>query len=280
VLIANGYQLPYPTYPLTQTLANSLEPYPQYNSISGTTDGGHSTYNALETQYSHSFAYGLFAQVSYTYSKWLSDNTSPNVFAVNREKDLNAADRPNIFALSYIYAIPYGHGQQFGSTSNAVLNGFVGGWRISAVQRYQNGAPISIGSSCNQTLYGAGVARCNVVPGVPLINPNWNRNVGSSPYLNPAAFVQPANGVFGTTGVYFSNLRNPWQLDEDAALSKIFNLGSEKRRIEFRASAFNIANRHLLGTVGTSYGSSTFGEFTNPQLNLPRNVEFSLRFSF
>src|SRR6202012_1660879 len=80
-LIANGYHLPYAGYPLTQTLANSLEPYPQYNSISGTTNGGHSTYNAFETELQHRFSHGLFAQISYTFSKWLSDNTSPNVYA-------------------------------------------------------------------------------------------------------------------------------------------------------------------------------------------------------
>jgi hypothetical protein len=56
---------------------------------------------------------------------------------------------------------------------------------------------------------------------------------------------------------------------------------SEKRNLEFRASAFNVANRHLLGTFSsTSITSSTFGQFTNPQSNQPRNVEGSLRFRF
>jgi hypothetical protein len=48
--------------------------------------------------------------------------------------------------------------------------------------------------------------------------------------------------------------------------------------MEFRGSAFNIANRHLLGGINTTVGNSAFGRFTNPQANLPRNVEFSLRF--
>ena len=109
VLIANGYRLPYGAYPLTQTLGSSLDPYPQYSQgFSGTTNGGHSTYNALETQLQHNFAHGLFFQASYTFSKWLSDNTSPNVYVVNREKDLNSNDRTHVFALSYIYDIPLG----------------------------------------------------------------------------------------------------------------------------------------------------------------------------
>jgi Carboxypeptidase regulatory-like domain len=278
VLIANGYQLPYAGYPLIETLANSLEPYPQYQSISETTNGGHSTYNALESGLTHKFTNGFFAQVSYTFSKWLSDNTSPNVFAVNREKDLNGSDRTHILAISYVYELPFGRGKRFGPNMNPAVNSVLGGWRGSVVQQYQSGAPIGV--TCGQTLYGAGVARCSLVPGVPLINPNWNPSVGTSSYLNPAAFYQPANGVFGTTGVYIPSIRNPWQLNEDVAVSKIFPLSGDKRTLEFRASAYNAANRHLLGSIGATVGSSTFGQFSNPQSNLPRNVEFALRFKF
>ncbi len=278
VLISNGFQLPYAGYPLTQTLANALEPYPQYGSISGTTNGGHSTYNSLEASLQHHFSQGLFAQISYTWSKWLADNTSPNVFAENREKDLAANDRPHILAISYIYDVPFGRGKKFGNNANPVIDALLGGWRASGVQRYQSGTPFGV--TCAQNLYGAGVARCSLNPGVPLLNPTWNPAVGTSSYLNPAAFYQPANGVFGTVGAYVPGLRNPLQLDEDAALSKTFNLFTEKRTLEFRASAFNVANRHLLGSIGTSITASTFGQFTNPQANLPRNVEFSLRFKF
>jgi hypothetical protein len=97
--------------------------------------------------------------------------------------------------------------------------------------------------------------------------------------------VQPGTGVFGNVGAMVPGLHNPFQMTEDAALSKIFHLGGEKKTLEFRASAFNIANRHLLGGLynnnpNTSVTSSAFGTFANPQSNLPRNVEFNLRFEF
>jgi carboxypeptidase family protein/TonB-dependent receptor-like protein len=278
VLIANGYTLPYAGYPLTQTLANSLEPFPQYGSISGTTNGGHSTYNALETQLSHSFSKGLYIQAAYTFSKWLSDNTSPNVYAENREKDLNSSDRPHILSIAYIYDIPVGKGKQFGSSWNPVLSAALSDWKVSAVQIYQSGAPFGV--SCGQNLYGAGVARCSLNPGVPLINPNWNSSSPSSSYLNPAAFFQPANGIFGDLGAIVPGLRNPWQKNENVALSRIFKLGSERRTLEFRGSASNIANRHWLSGITTTETSSAFGEFTTSQAELPRNIEFSLRFRF
>jgi hypothetical protein len=75
-------------------------------------------------------------------------------------------------------------------------------------------------------------------------------------------------------------VRQPAQLNEDVAVSKYFPLGKEERTLEFRASAFNFANRHLLGSMTTGVTSSTFGRFSNPQTNQPRNVQFSLRFAF
>jgi hypothetical protein len=75
-------------------------------------------------------------------------------------------------------------------------------------------------------------------------------------------------------------LRQPAQLNEDMALSKQFFLGSEKVPLEFRASAFNIGNRHLLGGLQTNTQSPLFGQFSNPQSNLPRSIQFSLRLSF
>ena len=279
ILAANGYQLPYAGYPLNNTLSQSLDPYPQYaQGFGGTTNGGHSTFNALETSLQHNFAHGLFAQVSYTWSKWFADNTSPNVYAINREKDLSTADRPHVLTLAYIYDLPFGRSRRFGANMNKVLDAFVGDWKVSGVQHYQSGTVISV--SCGQNMYGAGVARCNYVPGQPLYNPSWNPNDPKSPYINVAAFTQPANGVFGNLGAVVPGLRNPIQLDEDLALSKLFKVG-EKRSLEFRASAFNVANRHLLGSFSsTSITSSTFALITNPQSNQPRNVEGSLRFTF
>jgi hypothetical protein len=146
------------------------------------------------------------------------------------------------------------------------------------VQIYQSGAPFGV--SCGQTLYGAGSARCDVNPGVPLINPSWNPASPSSSYLNKAAFYQPATGVFGTLGAIVPGLRNPWQKNENVALSRVFKLGSERKTLEFRVSASNIANRHWLSGITTSVTSSAFGEFSTSQAELPRNIEFSLRFKF
>jgi hypothetical protein len=60
----------------------------------------------------------------------------------------------------------------------------------------------------------------------------------------------------------------------------MFRLGSERKTLEFRVSASNIANRHWLSGINTTVTSSAFGEFSTSQAELPRNIEFSLRFKF
>ena len=66
---------------------------------------------------------------------------------------------------------------------------------------------------------------------IPLINPDWtwsHDNIGTTalgriPYLNPAAFVLPANMTYGDTPRQMSYLRRPWSVNEDLAILKNFS---------------------------------------------------------
>ncbi|MDQ2949177.1 MAG: Plug and carboxypeptidase regulatory-like domain-containing protein [Acidobacteriota bacterium] len=280
-VLATGFQLPYANFPVNQQLQQALRPYPQYNgNINSNVNAGHSTYNALETSFEHRFNKGLYASVAYTFSKLITNVTAQNVYSYVQEKAISGNDRPHIVAIAYIYELPFGRGKHFGNQINPVVNGVLGNWKLSGVQRYQSGTPIGVSSS--QNLFGAssGTTRPSFTPGQPLINPNWNSKDPNSPYINPAAFFQPLNGVYGNTPQNIAQLRQPNQLNEDVAASKVWNLGGERRTLEFRGSAFNVANRHLLGSLSTNVTSATFGRFTNPQTNVPRNIEFSLRLLF
>lgn len=281
VLIANGFRLPYPTFPQNLTLSQALRPFPQYSGFgSVTTQNGHSTYNALETSFQKRYSHGLWLMTSYTFSKTLVSTGGQNYYSRTTEKVVSGDNRPHIYTLGYVYDLPFGKGKAFGSNMHPVLNAFLGNWNVSGVHRYQSGTSFGIGG-CSQNMAGGGAARCSYVPGQSLYNPNWDPRDPLSPYLNRAAFYQPANFTYGDVPATVSHLRQPSQLSEDLAASKNFNFGkSEKNIIEFRASAFNVGNRHLLGGLNTSINNANFGTFSNPQSNLPRNLQFSLRVSF
>jgi Carboxypeptidase regulatory-like domain/TonB dependent receptor len=281
IVVAAGFKLPYPNFPQTLQLQQALRPFPQYSGFgSVASQSGHSTYNGLEVSLQKRYSRGLWLMTSYTFSKTLVSENGQNIYAALTEKIVSSANRPHVFALGYVYELPLGKGKSFGANMHPVLNAIVGNWSVSAVHRYQSGTPISIGG-CSQTMAGAGAARCSYVPGQQLLNPDFNPKDQNSPYLNKAAFVQPANFTYGNVPAQIPQLYQPSQLSEDIAASKSFPFGrSEKNFIEFRASAFNVANRHMLGGLNTNITNANFGTFSNPQSNLPRNLQFSLRVSF
>ncbi len=281
IVVAVGFKLPYASFPQNLALSQALKPFPQYSGFgSVASQNGHSTYNALETSFQKRYSMGLWLMTSYTFSKTLVSTEGQNVYNLSTEKLISGNNRPHVFTLGYVYDLPIGKGKAFGTNMNSVLNAIIGNWNVSAVHRYQSGTPFGVGG-CAQTMASGGSARCNYVAGQPLLNANYDRNDPLSPYLNKAAFVQPANFTFGNVSPIVPGLSQPNQLGEDVAASKNFLFGkSEKNIIEFRASAFNVANRHLLGGLNTTTTSASYGTFSNPQSNLPRNLQFSVRVSF
>lgn len=277
-VIATGFTLPFPSFPQNLQLQQALRPFPQYSTFSGSALGGHRTFNALETSLEHRYSKGFYVSVAYTFSKLLESTGGANIYKQLTEKIISGGDRPHVLAIGHIWDVPIGKGRRFLPDLHPVANVIIGGWSASAVHRYQSGTPISVGSG--QQMYGAGSARPSFVAGEVLKNPNWDHNDPASPYLNPKAFVQPANMTYGNVPANMPWVRQPAQFNEDVAVSKFFQLGKEERTLEFRASAFNFANRHLLGGLTTGVTSSTFGRFSSPQSNQPRNIEFSLRFAF
>jgi hypothetical protein len=281
VVVAAGFKLPYANFPQNLQLQQALRPYPQYSSFSSVaTQSGHSTYNGLELSFQKRYSKGLWLMTSYTFSKTLVSQNGQNIYAALTEKAIADFNRPHVFTLGYVYELPIGRGKAFGANLHPALDALIGGWSVSAVHRYQSGVPIGVGG-CSQTMAGAGDARCSYVPGQPLKNPNYDPTDPNSPYLNRAAFVQPTNFTYGNLPVRIPTLYQPNQYGEDVAASKNIHFGQgEKNIIEFRASAFNVANRHLMGGLQTSINAANFGTFSNPQSNLPRNLQFSLRVSF
>ena len=211
----------------------------------------------------------------------------------NRRLDKAVAyneDTPHNIHLGYTYDLPIGKGKALLANMPKVVNGVFGNWKISGIHTYVSGTPLWIG--CNQNFFGGGSnARCSFAPGattgqIPLINPAWSwshDNVGTTalgkiPYLNPAAFVLPANMTFGDTPRQMSYLRRPWTVNEDLALLKNFVI-RERGNLEIRASASNAPNRVVFGAPNTTQSSPDFGRITG-QGNSPRTVQMGARLSF
>ena len=277
--IAAGVKLPYPTF--TGNLNQALRPFPQYGNFnqednSFTPDRtGNSTYHAMQLQLDKRFAQGLSFLVSYTVSKNLTDADSAgpgvsgfigtnsfvgqNSYNRGAEKAVSQLDTPQSLVASFFYELPVGHGKRY-LHEGGVVDRIVGGWYVAGVGTYKSGTPTTVYQPCNGTAgdvlfggcasAGTGIARVNVVPGVPETNKSSNFNTATTSFYNSAAFTLAAPGTFGNEPRSLSHARAFGGRNEDISLGKKTRLFGEKATIDFRAEFFNIFNRHIYSAPG------------------------------
>jgi hypothetical protein len=115
------------------------------------TNGGSTTYNALQLELRRRMAKGLLVQGSYAWSKSLSNVFAsdsagfynPTTFrSATNDKGPSPWDIRHGMKLNWVYELPVGQGRTFlGAVSNPVLRRVVEGWQISGVSRVQSGSP-------------------------------------------------------------------------------------------------------------------------------------------
>jgi hypothetical protein len=275
--------IPFPNF--TGTIAQALKPYPQYSGISDPwADLGNSTYNALQVTLDRRFAHGLTFTVNYTFSKELDDLvTARNPFNDSLEKGPGTIDHPDVATATFVYQLPFGAGHTLNSGSR-VLSGVISHWQFSGIFFYTSGAPLTIGGTCTS---GGILGTCYPSYNPSFSGPIWingafgsgGATVTSTPYINKAAFVDPAAYTVGNIArsAPFS-LFAPHNADVDISVRREFVI-RERIRLAFQADAFNINNAVHFGAPGVNIDAASFGTFSS-MANQPRKLQFSARLSF
>ncbi|MGO9256122.1 MAG: TonB-dependent receptor [Bryobacteraceae bacterium] len=274
---------PFPNF--TGTIGQALKPFPQYSGISDPwLDVGNSTYNALQVSLTHRFAHGLSFMVNYTFSKELDDLAGardPNKDYL--EKGPGAIDHPHVAAATFVYQLPFGAGHNWNS-ENKALSAVMSHWQVSGIFTFTSGAPLSITGTCTS---GGILGSC-----YPNYNPSFSgsvrengsigsggANVGTTPYLNKTAFVDPAAYTVGDIARSAPlGLFAPHNADLDVSVRREFPI-RERVRLAFQADAFNVNNAVHFAAPGTAIDSASFGIFSS-MANQPRKLQFSARLTF
>ena len=285
--VAAGIQSPYPGF--VGSVYQALKPWPQYQNLNVlSVPYGYSIYNAFTAQVDKRFTGGLFGRIAYTNSKLINSGAedvlagddpgiqNPLRGAVD-DRALSRDDVPQSLILAWSYELPFGKGKKFNFTG--AMNEIVGGWRVSATQRYDRGRPLSISMGCGElcTFLGSNLKRPNRVPGAP----GYGKTSGVRPgeqYLLSSGWSDPGPLAFGNEPQNDPTIRSPHYFNEDFGIGKLIPI-TERVHGLFETNIGNVFNRHLWCNPDTNWSDSTFGQ-VSAQCDTPRSIQFGLRMEF
>jgi hypothetical protein len=226
-------------------------PYPQYQSIGGSTFNAVSNYNSLQAQVKKRLAHGIAFSAAYTYAKFLDDmDVSPfngQGGTVNYQNFHDPASNyaPSNFDIgqslksSIVYQLPLGKGQRWLNRSR-LMDGVIGGWQVSAIIINQTGNPFTVAyNGANNSYSQAGSWYPNVLrPAQSHIQKSINK------WYDPTAYQIAQNGTFGNSRR--NSLRTPGIDTANLSAGKNFHL-FENTALQFRADASNVFNHPCFG---------------------------------
>lgn len=290
---AAGFQAPFPGF--TQlwgsgaTVRQALRPYPQYQQIvTGVQNGdksGHSSYHSAVIKLERRMSAGLTFQWNYVFSKLITDSdtyfaTSPNGaqdhYNRSLEKSIGQYDVTHNAKFATVYDLPFGKGRKW--LQSGFASWIAGNWRIAGILTYSSGLPIGLTRNNPLALFN-GTTRPTITS-----YDNWRAPLkgdsfdpAADRFFDSTAFpTQPV--AMGNATRYNPNIRAFPNLNEDISLGKTIPIG-EKRRVDFRAEAFNVFNRVVFNTTTanfTNLNSNVFGQVIG-QLNSPRRMQLALK---
>ncbi|MBI4473150.1 MAG: TonB-dependent receptor, partial [Acidobacteria bacterium] len=247
--------------PGTAAQRNARRPFSQFGNLNQQQGSGNSNYHSMIVRIEKRSTSFTFLS-SYTLSKAIADQSSPDMLNNRRGRGLASIDNRHRWTLSYIYSIPSPGG---GSAVAKIL----GGWQASGVLTLRSGQPVtpSMSQDISNTASGN---RPNQVG-----NPRRSDPDPQGGWWDPAAFARPELYTIGNAGT--GVLVGPDFRNLNFALNKNFQIG-ESRRVEFRAETFNITNHPNFGEPNSQWDSPLFGRVSEALDS--RQIQFGLKLIF
>ena len=246
--------------PLVSPWTSSVDPEgdgfvlggPQFGVLGGWINWDSSAYHSFQLSVRKNTENFQFTG-NYVFSKSLDTGSAPenhfnpwggwtqNPFRPKADRARSDFDLRHSFNASWVYELPFGRGQTFGSDAGSVLNHLIGGWQTSGIWRWRSGFPVSIqpGFAWATSLWFfpptqlTGNARTRVTKS----DANGVPNLFSDPDAARNAFEYTLPGGVGSRNV----LSGPAFFQADLGLAKTTQV-SERVRVQFRWEMFNAFN--------------------------------------
>jgi len=276
---------PSPFFAANPTLLSTLSTV-----TGGTQSNGTMMYNSLQAVLQKQESHGLQYQVSYTYSKCMSNSTGyygawnnalsasaywQNIYDPKSEWAPCYYDATHVISAYAVYDLPVGRGKQFGNDMNKVVNAVVGGWSVSPIVSFRTGFPMPVYGAADESGTNSRGSRadCNGLPAITGATPIGGGTGGYQWFTNNGNFTNPAVGTFGNCAPQLAGVRGPHYTDVDLSLHKDFQM-TERFKLQFRTDFINAFN-HVQANAPNMGLGSTMGQVTSAQA--PRNIQFALK---
>jgi hypothetical protein len=223
--------------------------FPNFGAIDELQSNGTSNYNSLQVTIRTKSWHGLISQYAYTWGHNLEELSSGSTLPQNSNNIMgdygNAAnDIRHQFKGYLIYDIP---------AAKIGPKWLTSGWQANSFLYIRTGKPVLIKASSDTSGTLEGTQRANIV-GDPFAGEDHDFTTGQSlRWFNPAAFVNPATGTFGS--MQKDSVFGPGFSSVDLSVFRTFAI-KERMRLQFRAEMFNVFNRVNLAQPSAKVGSS------------------------
>ncbi|HJT69309.1 MAG TPA: carboxypeptidase-like regulatory domain-containing protein [Terriglobales bacterium] len=272
----------------------------QWSSLYSWRSIGNSAYNALQLNIKRAMSNGLQFDFGYTFSK--SIDIGSNAERINQfntvtggfqDQVINAwspgqlrgpsdFDTRHQITADWVYQLPFGHGQKFGSGMGRVADAILGGWGWSGIAHWTSGLPWTMeggaGWATNWELQSSAVKIGDTGPMGVFKDSSGNPNIFKDPTKALSAFRFAYPGESGQR----NELRGPGYFEIDFGVSKAWKV-TEAQNVKFSWETFNVTNSVRFDAAQSvnnySLTSGIFGQYDST-LTSPRVMQFSLRYEF
>jgi hypothetical protein len=268
------------------TPLQNRRPIQGYQFIQAAFDGGKADYQALQIKVERRYAQGFYLLNSFTWSR-ARDNASGHLETANGDNSrVNMADLDGEFGISgyneplnntttVIWELPFGRDRRYASTMNPVMEGILGGWRVTAINTMRSGLPVNLTYTPSATfnVSSAPTYRPDITGDIYADEPSVSQWFNSDNVVIPTSSSRP----FGNAPRNVA--RGPAIYTLDLGLHKGFGLPFRDSRLELRVEAFNALNKSNFNPPNGNRSSTAFGTITSLGTP-PRQIQLGVKFDF
>ena len=229
---------------------------------------GYSWYHSMQARLEKRFASGLSTSVAYTWSKLMEATSFLNAGDPMPEEVISASDRTHRLVVTWIYALPFGRGKRWAS-STPVLSSVIGGWQVQGVYQGQSGPPLGFGDAIF-----TGDLKNVPLPGDQRTVDRWfNVDAGFE-----RSSTKALASHFRTFSSRFGGIRGDGINQFDMSVLKNTRI-KEGVNLELRVEANNALNHAQFIIPNTTPSSTAFGRVT-AEFSMPRTTQIALKLVF